>query len=84
MGTRLDVMLEAALRDFLRKNWDILAWHPSDIVEIPSDPAEHSLNTVVRSKLVKQRLHRSSEPKRQAIYGGGTHQPARGWLHPRT
>ena len=31
IGTQLNPTIDAALRDFLRENWDIFAWHPSDM-----------------------------------------------------
>jgi hypothetical protein len=67
IGSRLDAMLDAALHKFLHNNWDIFAWHPSDMPGIPRHLAEHSLNIVAGFKLVKQELHRFSEPKRQAM-----------------
>ena len=35
IGAQLDPKVDAALRAFLRKNWDIFAWHPSDMPCIP-------------------------------------------------
>ena len=35
IGAQLDLAMDAALRAFLRKNWDIFAWHPSDMPGIP-------------------------------------------------
>ena len=60
-------MVDAALRDFLRKNWNIFAWHPSDMPGIPRELAEHSLNILKGYKPIKQALRRFSEPKRQAM-----------------
>ena len=59
--------MDAALRAFLRENWDIFAWHPSDMPGIPRRLAEHSLNILKGFKLVKQALRRFSKPKRQAM-----------------
>ena len=59
--------MDAALRDFLRENWDIFAWHPSDMPGIPRRLAEHNLNILKGYKPVKQTLRRFSEPKRQAM-----------------
>ena len=56
--------MDAALRDFLRENWGIFAWHPSGI---PRELAEHSLNILKGYKPIKQTLRRFSEPKRQAM-----------------
>jgi hypothetical protein len=44
IGAQLNPDVEAALREFLRENWDIFAWHPSDMPGIPHRLAEHSLN----------------------------------------
>ena len=41
---QLHPTVDAALRAFLRENWDIFAWHPSDMPGIPRRLAEHSLN----------------------------------------
>ena len=35
IGAQLDPVVDAALRTFLRENWDIFAWHPSDMPDIP-------------------------------------------------
>ena len=67
IGTQLSPVVDAALRDFLRKNWDIFTWHPSDMSGIPRELAEHSLNILKGYKPVKQALRRFSEPKRQAM-----------------
>ena len=31
IGAQLNPTIEAALRQFLRENWDIFSWHPSDM-----------------------------------------------------
>ena len=67
IGARLDPALDEALRAFLQENWDIFAWHPSDMPGIPRNLAEHSLNIIEGFKPVKQALRRFSEPKRQAM-----------------
>ena len=67
IGTQLSPTMDAALRKFLRKNWDIFAWHPSDMSGIPCELAEHSLNILKGYKPVKQTLRHFSEPKRQAM-----------------
>ena len=55
------------LVDFLRAKADIFAWSPSDMSGISREVAEHSLDIQPNSKLVKQRLRRFDELKRQAI-----------------
>ena len=59
--------VDAALREFLRENWEIFAWHPSDMPGIPHRLAEHSLNILKGFKPVKQALRCFSAPKRQAM-----------------
>ena len=67
IGAQLNPVVDAALQEFLRENWDIFAWHPSDMPGIPRRLAEHSLNILKGFKPVKQILRRFSEPKRQAM-----------------
>ena len=55
------------LVDFLRSNADIFVWSPSDMPGIPREVAEHSLDILPNSKLVKQRLRCFNELKRRAI-----------------
>ena len=55
------------LVDFLYANADIFTWRPSDMPGIPREVAEHSLDILPNSKLVKQRLRRFDELKRCAI-----------------
>ena len=64
IGAQLSPAVDAALREFLGENWDIFAWHPSDMPGIPRRLAEHSLNILKGFKSVKQTLRRFSEPKR--------------------
>ena len=51
IGAQLDPIV-----DVLRENWDILAWHPSDMPGIPRRLAEHSLNIIKGFKSVNQTL----------------------------
>ena len=67
IGAHQNPTIDATLREFLRENWDIFAWHPSDMLGIPRRLAEHSLNILKGFKPVKQTLQRFSEPKRQAM-----------------
>ena len=60
IGAELNPAVDAALPEFLRENWDILAWHPSDMPRIPRRLAEHSLNILKGYKPVKQALRRFS------------------------
>ena len=56
IGAQFDPTVDTALREFLRENWDIFAWHPSDMPGIPRILAEHSLNILKGFKPVKQTL----------------------------
>ena len=67
IGAQLNPIVNTALREFLRENWDIFAWHPSDMPGIQRELAEHSLNILKGFKPVKQTLRCFSEPKRQAM-----------------
>src|SRR3954468_577508 len=67
IGAQLNPDVDATLREFLRENSDIFAWHPSDMSGIPRRLAEHSLNIQKGFKPIKQALRRFSEPKRQAM-----------------
>jgi hypothetical protein len=55
------------LVDFLCANADMFAWSPSDMLGIPREVAEHSLEIRAGSKPVKQRLRRFDEEKRKII-----------------
>ena len=56
IGAQLDPAVDAALRTFLQENWDIFAWHPSDMPGIPHRLAEYSLNIITGFKPMKQTL----------------------------
>ena len=53
IGAQLDPAIDEALRMFLRENWDIFTWHPSDMPRIQQRLEEHSLNIIKGFKLVK-------------------------------
>jgi hypothetical protein len=55
------------LVDFLRANAEVFAWSPSDMLGIPRDVAEHSLDIRADARPVKQPLRRFDEEKRRAI-----------------
>ena len=56
IGAQLKPDVDAALREFLRENWDIFAWHPSGMPGIPRRLVEHSLNILKGFKPVKKTL----------------------------
>jgi hypothetical protein len=55
------------LVDFLRTNANIFAWSPSDMLGIPREVAEHSLDILPHSRDVQQWLWCFDEERRQAI-----------------
>jgi hypothetical protein len=55
------------LVDFLRANADIFAWSPSDMLGIPMEVAEHSLDILPHARGVQQRLRRFDEERRREI-----------------
>ena len=52
---------------FLRENWDIFAWKPSDMPGVPRELVEHRLRVNSKVKPVKEHLRRSAVQKRKAI-----------------
>ena len=67
IGCGLSGQQEHELTDFLHQNWDIFAWKPFDMLGIPRQVAEHSLDILAGAKLVKQRLRRFDDERRKAI-----------------
>jgi hypothetical protein len=55
------------LVDFLRVNAEVFAWSPLDMPGIPSEVAEHSLDSHGSSRPVKQHLHKFDEEKCRVI-----------------
>jgi hypothetical protein len=55
------------LVDFLRANTDIFAWSPSDMLGIPREVTEHSLDILPHSRAVQQQLRHFDEERRRAI-----------------
>ena len=55
------------LTSFLRENWDIFAWKPSDMPGVPREEAEHSLDLDTKARPVKQRLCRYAQDRKEAI-----------------
>ena len=55
------------LTSFLRANWDIFAWKPSDMPGIPREEAEHSMDLNKKARSVKQRLRRFIQDWKEAI-----------------
>jgi hypothetical protein len=67
ISSELDPKQEAVLVDFLRVNAKVFTWSPSDMLGIPRDVAEHSLDIRAGARPVKQTLRRFDEEKRRAI-----------------
>ena len=65
IGAQLDPTVDAALRAFLRENWDIFAWHPSEMPGIPRRLAEPKHIEGIQAG--QETLRRFSKPKRQAM-----------------
>jgi len=55
------------LTSFLRTNWDIFAWKPSDMPGVPREEAEHSLDLNEKARPIKQRLRRFAQDRKVAI-----------------
>ena len=55
------------LTSFLRDNWDIFAWKPSDMLGVPREEAEHSLDLDMKARPVKQRLRLFAQDRKEAI-----------------
>jgi GTP:adenosylcobinamide-phosphate guanylyltransferase len=55
------------LVDFLYANADIFVWSPSDMPGIQREVAEHSLNILLHSRAVQQRLRCFNKERRWAI-----------------
>ena len=55
------------LVNFLRENRNIIAWSTDDLVGVPRELAEHSLNVRKDAKPVKQPLRRFAEDRRKII-----------------
>ena len=62
IGTQLNPTIDAALQEFLCKNWDIFTWHPSDMPGIPRRLVEHSLNILKGYKPAKQTFDTFQNP----------------------
>jgi hypothetical protein len=58
-----DPKKEVVLVDFLCANADIFVWSPSDMLGIPREVAEHSLDILPHSRAVQQRLRRFDEER---------------------
>ena len=55
------------LVSFLRANVDVFAWKPTDMLGVPREKIEHSLNVSPTAKPIKQKLRRFTPDKKEAI-----------------
>jgi hypothetical protein len=55
------------LVEFLRENWDIFAWQPSDMIGVPRELADQALQIIPGSNPVRQAMRRFRDEKRRAI-----------------
>nr|CAB3504394.1 unnamed protein product [Digitaria exilis] len=67
IGAGLDPKKEDALVNFLRANWRIFAWKPSDMPSVPKELIEHALNVGKNAKPHRQRLRRFAQDRKEAI-----------------
>ena len=67
IGCGLSSQQEHELTEFLLRNRDVFTWKPFDMPKILRQVAEHSLDVLPRSKLVKQRLRYFDDERRKAI-----------------
>jgi hypothetical protein len=67
VSSTLDPKQEVVLVDFLLANANIFAWSASDMLGIPREVAENSLDILPHSRAVQQRLRRFDEEQRRAI-----------------
>jgi len=52
----LEPKLEDALISFLREHVDVFTWKPADMLGMPQELIEHSLNVLATAKPIKQKL----------------------------
>jgi hypothetical protein len=55
------------LVSFLREHVDVFAWKPANMLSMPRELIEHSLNVLATAKLIKQKLRRFMRDKKEAI-----------------
>ena len=65
---------------FLRDNWDIFAWKPSDMPGVPREEAKHFLDLDKKARPVKQRLCRFAQDQKEAIRAEVTRLLATGFI----
>jgi len=55
------------LTSFLRANWDIFTWKPSNMLDVLREEAKHSLDLNEKAHPIKQRLRRFAQDQKEAI-----------------
>ncbi|XP_012837533.1 PREDICTED: uncharacterized protein LOC105958076 [Erythranthe guttata] len=68
IGRDMDAMMAKQLVDFLRRNQDVFAFSPSDLVGIDSSLAVHRLNVKPGTKPVKQKMRHLGAEKDRIIH----------------
>lgn len=61
VGTKLQKAQEDVLVDFLCKKWNMFAWKPFDMPNVPREVGKHSLNIKLGLKPANQCLRRFNE-----------------------
>ena len=80
IATDLDPKQEVELINFLRENWDIFAWRPSDMPGVPRELAEHKLRVDPKARPVKESLRRFYSEKKKS-YWTRSSKIASSWIH---
>jgi hypothetical protein len=67
ISSSLDDKEEGVLLQFLQDNRDVFAWQPADMPRAPRELAEHKLKVYPQARPIRQKLHRFTPDKREAI-----------------
>jgi hypothetical protein len=67
IGVEVSQQEQAELLAFLDKNNDVFAWSINDLVGVSRDIIEHRLQVNRSTKPKKQKLHKMSEEKVEAV-----------------
>jgi hypothetical protein len=59
---------ESALVRFLQDNRDVFAWQPADMLGVPRELTEHKMKVYPQARPIRQKLHRFTPDKREAIH----------------
>jgi hypothetical protein len=67
LGTNLEPSEKERIVDLLKRNADLLAWHPRDMPRIDESVITHKLSLFPNVKSVSQRKRRLGEERRKAV-----------------